>query len=230
LYFEEAYEDGIIERKEKHSAPDVMTYLKTEEVPPSMVTRIAAHFQEQHNEIYMSQGKNADEQLAEAYNHLTKADVKRFTDFYTALLADLEMYKAEKKVLAAPRKRKPQSKTKVVANLKYMKKHNVLKLVSVNPETIIDTKTLWTYNTKTRKLGVYHAAEYDTLGVKGTTITGFDINTSVSKTLRKPAQQLADFKKAGKVKLRTFMEDIKSVDIKLTGRVNVDTIILMAVT
>jgi hypothetical protein len=51
----------------------------------------------------------------------------------------------------------------------------------------------------------------------------------VSKTLRKPEQQLADFNKSGKVQLRKFLENIKGVEIKMNGRFNADTVILKAV-
>jgi hypothetical protein len=101
-----------------------------------------------------------------------------------------------------------------------------LKLVSVNPADIIGAKELWVFNTKTRKLGKYVAAEYQELGVKGTSITGFDEKQSVAKTLRKPEEQLKEFKSAGKVALRKFLEDIKAVDIKLNGRINEDTVLL----
>ena len=226
LHFEIEYEDGIIERKEKHPKPEVKSYLAQEEVPPSMVTKIVEHFQAQWDEISGSQGKDADEQLKEAYSHLTKTDVKRFVDFYKALIADLNMYKEQKKVARAPRKKKPVSKTKQVAKLTYLKSFEALKLVSVNPQDLIDSKTVWVYNTKTRKLGVYHADDYGSMGIKGTTLTGFDKAKSVAKTLRKPKEQLAEFNKAGKVKLRTFMEDIKAVAINLTGRINKDTVLL----
>lgn len=226
LHFEITFEDGIIERGEKHSKPDVRSYLVTENVPASMITRIVEHFEAQRDEIKGSQGVNADEQLKEAYSHLSKADVKRFMDFYKALIADLEMYKEEKKVARAPRARKAVSKSKQVAKLNYMKRHEGLKLVSINPEDMIDCKEIWVYQTKYRKLGKYVAEGYGTLGVKGTSIVGFDVNGSVQKTLRKPKEQLAAFKKAGKVKLRTFMDEVKAVDIKLTGRINKDTIIL----
>ena len=226
LHFEIEYEDGIIERKEKHPKPDTMSYLRTNDVPSTLAARIASHFQAQWDEIKNSQGKNADEQLAEAYAHLNKADVKRFTDFYKALITDLEMYQAEKKITKAPRKRKAVSKTKQIAKLKFMKLHDQLKLVSIKPEDIIDAKELWVFNTKTRKLGKYVTDEYSTLGVKGTTIVGFDSSKSVAKTLRKPKEQLAEFNKTGKVKLRKFLENIKAVDIKLTGRINGDIILL----
>ena len=229
LFIEESWEDGIIERKEKHPAPAIKDYLATQEVPPSTVGRIVEHFEAQLAEITEAKAKNADEDLVEAYAHIKPADLKRYVTFYKALLADMNMYKEEKKVARAPRKRKTQTKSKQVANMKYMKKHDGLKLVSINPEDVIDCKELWVYQTKYRKLGKFVAESHSTLAVKGTTIVGFDINGSVQKTLRKPAEQLAEFKKAGKVKLRTFMDEIKAVDIKLTGRINKDTILLKAV-
>jgi hypothetical protein len=70
------------------------------------------------------------------------------------------------------------------------------------------------------------ANEYLELGVKGTSITGFNSNLSVQKTLRKPEEQLKEFKAAGKVQLRKFLDDIKAVDIKLNGRINEDIILL----
>jgi hypothetical protein len=64
------------------------------------------------------------------------------------------------------------------------------------------------------------------LTVKGTAIVGFDVSTSVQKTLRKPELQLKEFLAAGKIQLRKFIEDIKATEIKLTGRIGLDTILL----
>ena len=63
----------------------------------------------------------------------------------------------------------------------------------------------------------------------GTTIIGFDETKSIQKTLRKPADQLKDFKGAGKVKLRTFLDDIKTTDTKLNGRCNPETVLLKVI-
>jgi hypothetical protein len=91
------------------------------------------------------------------------------------------------------------------------------------------------FNVKTRKLGKYVASNIDPTGsrragsglqVKGTTIIGFDETQSIQKTLRKPDEQLKDFKAAGKVKLRKFLEDIATTDTKLNGRCNPDTVLL----
>jgi hypothetical protein len=110
--------------------------------------------------------------------------------------------------------------------MKYLKQDETLKLVSINPQDIIGAKELWIYNVKTRKIGKYIAAEFSDLGVKGTTVIGFDPIKSVQKTLRKPEEQLKEFKASGKVQLRKFLDDIKAVDIKLNGRINEDTVLL----
>jgi hypothetical protein len=132
----------------------------------------------------------------------------------------------EAKVNRKPRAKKVVPADKIVAKLKYAKTNEQLKLVSINPTEIIGAKELWVYNIKSRKVGKYVANEYLELGVKGTSITGFNSNLSVQKTLRKPEEQLKEFKAAGKVQLRKFLDDIKAVDIKLNGRINEDIILL----
>jgi len=167
-----------------------------------------------------------DEQLKEAYSHLSKADLKKITLFYSEILSACDMLAQEAKINKKPRAKKPTDKSKVVAKMKYLKQDDKLKLVSINPQDIIGAKELWIFNVKTRKLGKYVTTEFSDLNVKGTTITGFDEFKSVAKTLRKPEEQLKEFKAAGKVQLRKFLDDIKAVDIKLNGRINEDTILL----
>ena len=158
---------------------------------------------------------NADEQLREGYKHRSRKQIKNLIAFLQEIESACNMLMQEAKVNKKPRKVKAISKDKVVSKLKYKKTDEPLKLVSVNPADIIGAKELWVFNTKTRKLGKYMAAEFHDLGVKGTTITGFDESKSVQKTLRKPADQLKEFKAAGKVALRKFLEDINAVDTKM---------------
>jgi hypothetical protein len=145
------------------------------------------------------------------------------------------MLAASQKATRKPRKPKEIKKDKVVAKLKFKKEDAPLKLVSVNPTEIIGASELWVYNTKTRKIGKYIASNIDPTGqgragsglsVKGTTIQGFDEEASIQKTLRKPAEQITEFKNAGKVALRKYLDEIKAVDIKLNGRINADVILL----
>ena len=65
--------------------------------------------------------------------------------------------------------------------------------------------------------------------VKSNTILGFDEEASIQKTIRKPEEVLTEFRKAGKVALRKFMDNIKTTDTKLNGRGNEHTVILKVV-
>jgi hypothetical protein len=166
------------------------------------------------------------EQLGEAYSHLTKPQMKKIIAFYHEIISACDMLGQEAKVNRKPRAKKTVPADKIVAKLKYAKTNEQLKLVSINPTEIIGAKELWVYNIKSRKVGKYVAAEYLELSVKGTSIIGFNANLSVQKTLRKPEEQLKEFKAAGKVQLRKFLDDIKAVDIKLNGRINEDVVLL----
>jgi hypothetical protein len=154
--------------------------------------------------------------------------LKKITAFYQEVVSACDMLGQEAKVNRKPRAKKPTDKSKVVAKLKYKKTDEPLKLVSINPEDIIGAQELWIYNSKSRKLGKYVAEEFKELGIKGTTITGFNENKSVQKTLRKPIDQLKEFKAAGKVALRKFLDEINAVDTKMNGRIN-DEIMLLKV-
>jgi hypothetical protein len=168
----------------------------------------------------------ADEQLREAYSHRSKKQIRKLIDFYAEVNSACTMLMQESKINRKPRAKKVVPADKIVAKLKYKKSDEPLKLVSINPADIIGSKELWIYNTKTRKLGKYVAADFNELGVKGASITGFSETLSVQKTLRKPADQLKEFKSAGKVALRKFLEDIKATDTKMNGRINEETILL----
>ena len=175
--------------------------------------------------LELSSGK-ADEQLREGYSHRSKKQIKSFIAFLQEIESACNMLMQEAKVNKKPRAKKAVSKDKLIAKLKYKKSDEPLKLVSVNPADIIGAQELWIFNSKTRKLGKYVAAEFQELGIKGTTITGFSEMKSVQKTLRKPAEQLKAFKEAGKVALRKFLEEINAVDTKMNGRINEDIMLL----
>jgi hypothetical protein len=169
---------------------------------------------------------NADEQLREGYSHRSRKQIKSLITFLQEIESACKMLMEEAKVNKKPRAKKAVPAEKIVGKLKYLKQNEPLKLVSINPADILGAKELWVFNTKTRKLGRYIAKEYSELSVKGTSIINFDENTSVQKTVRKPEEKLKEFKAAGKVQLRKFLDDINATDTKMNGRINEDTILL----
>jgi len=204
----------------------MLNLLKGKEVKAAHARIIKAFYSKDLAELEELASGKGDEQLKEGYSHRSKKQIKNLIAFYQEIMMACDMLAQEAKVNRAPRKTKAVPKEKLVAKLKYMKSNEPLKLVSINPTDIIGAGELWIFNTKTRKLGKYVAAEFNTLNVKGTTITNFNEFTSIQKTIRKPEEKLKEFKAAGKVQLRKFLDDINATDTKLNGRINEDTILL----
>jgi hypothetical protein len=167
-----------------------------------------------------------DADLKEAYSNFTKTQLKKLIAYCDQVIVDGMKLAGEAVKTRKPRKRKTKSAEQLIAKLNYAKDFAELKLVSVDPKTIIGASSLWVYNTKTRKLGVYHALDASGLNIKGSTIQNFAESKSVSKTLRKPAVTVNEVLKAGKVALRNVLNDIRAAETALTGRINVDTILL----
>jgi hypothetical protein len=204
----------------------VLNLLKAVEAKAAHARIIKDFYSKDLNELLELASGKADEQLREGYSHRSKKQIKALIAFYQEVDSACTMLAQEAKVNRKPRAKKTVPAEKVVAKLKFKKSDEPLKLVSVSPTDIIGAKELWIYNTKTRKLGKYVASEFADLGVKGTSLTGFDEFKSICKTIRKPEEKLKEFKAAGKVQLRKFLEDINATDTKMNGRLNEDTILL----
>ena len=210
-------------------SPKVYEHLTAMSTPQAMVGKIASYFSKYRVELEQAQA-GEDDQLKEAYSRYRAKDYKRHYAFLDKVTEDCERYAQVKKTTRKVRAKKAPSKEKLVSKLKFMKDNAQLKLVSINPADIIASRELWVYNVKTRKLGKYVADQYSGgLGVKGASIVGYSESESVSKTLRKPEQQLAEFMKSGKVQLRKFLENIKATETKLNGRINAEVMLLKAI-
>lgn len=170
-----------------------------------------------------------EEQLVEGYSRLSKKNIKSILEMWEGVVNTANSYGTVKKAERAPPKRKPVSPEKQVKNLKFLKKDPVLGIESVDPTKLIGVTEIWTYNTKTRKIGIYVADEYSkAITVKGSGLLGFSEKDSKQKTLRKPEVQLKEFLTLGKPAARKWMDKIKSTEIKMNGRINDQTILLRA--
>ena len=174
-------------------------------------------------------------QLIEGYQHLEKSEIKAMYEMYKSIVQACDMIIANAKFDRKPRKKKPISAEKLVKNLKFCKEHTESGSVSINPIELVGANIAVVYNTKTRKVGVYHASSVDPMGlgregsglsVKGTTMIRFKEDESLQKTLRKPQEQLPIFKKITKRSLNKEFSAIKSVETKMNGRINEHTLLL----
>ena len=223
----ECLEDEFI-RTRKMPNVNIMSWLRGKNVPQQIIPYMIDFYAERLA-FMMEVKEGKDAQLKEGYAHLKKKDIDAWIKWYNDVITDLDGYKRVKVAARKPRMRKPQPPEKLARKVKFQKDDAELGLTSVQPKEIVGATVLWVYNTKTRKLGKYVASDWDkTLTVKGSTILGWDPKLSVSKTLRKPKEQLKQFAESGKVQLRTFLDKIKATEIKLNGRTNAQTILLRA--
>ena len=196
------------------------------EVKPMHASKIAEYFRQRTAAwIEIIEKRRTDEYLMESYPRPDKIMIGA-AKFLGAIATDAERLANNKNAARKPRKKKPVSFEKKVKNLKFKKDDTENKLVSIDPVKILGSQQLWIYNVKTRKLGVYVAADQAGLGVKGSSIENYKYSESVSKTLRKPKDVLSRVLDGGKIVLRKVMAEINSKPVELNGRINKDTILL----
>ena len=176
--------------------------------------------------VHPDKNKNNDQdQLDEAYGHLTKTEKKKANDIYKKIISACDIVINEQKVRRKPRAVKAKRADDVIKKLKFQMSDVSYGITSVPPVEIVGSVLTVIFNTNTRKIGLYVAEDSSGLSVKGTTIYGYDEKTSVQKTLRKPKNQLKLFNVA-KTKLVKEFESLKTADTKLNGRTNNHCIIL----
>ena len=178
------------------------------------------------NELLELAGGNADEQLREAYKHVSRKNVKKLIEFYASIMAACDQIAQEAKILKKPRAKKVKPAEELVSKLKFKAIDDKLGVVSVPAAGIVGAQAAVVYNSKTRKIGIYIAKSSAGLNVKGTSIIDFT-DKSFQKTLRKPAEQLKEFKEQNTQKRAVdWFNKIKSTDTILNGRINAEIMIL----
>lgn len=166
-----------------------------------------------------------DSELRDAYS-FNKTELKKMVTYLDQIIMDALKIAGEAKATRKPRKRKQKTPGQLTAKVKYCVQSDEYKLKSIDPKEVLGAAQLWVFNTKTRKLGVYHALDKSGLSIKGTSITDFSEMKSVQKTLRKPEKLLPEVVKGGKVFMRNVMESIRATEGKLTGRLNEDIVLV----
>ena len=195
---------------------------------------------EQYEGIYAEALENLAgtcEQLKEAYSFMDKKMKKDYVAFFEKINAACDAIILTGKANRKQRKPRARSKDAIIKKLKFQLNDGALGIASISPTDVVYANEVWVYNTKTRKVGVYHALNKDPrnlqragagLMVKGTTFQDFNPETSVQKTLRKPAEQISNWTGNAKTKFAKTFDEVKTTPTKLTGRLNDTTIILKA--
>lgn len=205
---------------------DVKKWSLEKGIKPQIAKRIAEHFRPQYEEIIEAQtGKDPD--LKEAYARWRKPVLKIMGLFLKRIIDHMIELDSAGQAVRKPRKKKVKPASQLVSKMKFKESDGDLK--SVNPCDIIGCSQLWVYNVKTRNLSVYNAVGSSGLSVRGTTLTGFDPESSITKKLRKPEAVIKPLLDGGKIYLRKVMDNISTKEASANGRVNEDTILLRVV-
>lgn len=204
----------------------VISLLRGKGVKAAQARYIKSFFAFGHNELKELASGKSDDQLREAYSHHPRKNIKKLIEFYESIMAACDQIAQEAKVLKKPRAKKAVPADKLVAKLKFKTIDDKLGVVSVPAAGLIGAQSAVVYNTKTRKIGIYISKTSAGLSVKGTSITDFT-DKSFQKTLRKPAEQLKEFKDQNTQKrVNDWFGKIKSVETVMNGRMSMDIMIL----
>ena len=211
--------------KNKKSDFSAKTFLGTNGISGAVAKRIGEYYKSSLAEVEEAmEGK--DEQLVEAYSFLTKTELKRFRDLLASIIEDCTNASLAAKSNRAPRAKKAKPAIVQIAKMKYLTEFPDLGLKSVHPTKIVGAQQLWVYNTKNKKLGVYYASGASGFSVKGSSLLGWDPETSSQNGLRKPADTLPKVLEAGKIALNKILPSLTTISTKMNGRFNAETIIV----
>jgi hypothetical protein len=197
-------------------------------VSPNMIGTVSKIWElrlKEFNEVL--EGTDAD--LVEGYSHLTKLQLKNCVKFCETVINDCNSYVQLKKVERKPRAKKAVSPEKLTRTFKFLREFNELGLKSEPVTKLVGASEAWLYDTAKRKLiHVMADSHIGTFTIKGSAIIGFDTQTTVQKTLRKPAEQIKAVISGGKPAARRAFGEIKATETKYNGRGNDNLIILWA--
>lgn len=226
--------EGSITVKDFEPYKDIISY--TPEIKAAHAKLIKDDFDNAYKEA-LEVKEWSDPDIKEGYAHLSAKQRKEYLEFFEKINTACDTTIQTKATTRKARKPKARSKDSIIKKLKYQINDSELGIASIHPTDIVNANELWIYNTKTRKLGVYHAINKDPknlarpgsgLMVKGTTIQDFDEETSLQKTLRKPKEQIGNWTGKAKTKFAKSFEELTTTGIKMNGRINDNTIILKA--
>ena len=221
-YLEGAIDDYILSGFDKPTSPYGILHGRAKNMHASKIMEIFKKRRAEFAEVMTTK----DEDLKEGYSNFSKTQLKKLVAYCDQIILDCTKISGESKVSRKPRKRKAKSPDQLVSKVQFLNEDATYKLKSVPPTQIIGALQLWVFNVKTRRLGVYNAADAGGLSVKGSSILNFTEDTSIQKLLRKPDEILPEVIKGGKVFMRTVLTSIRAVESNLSGRINKDTILL----
>jgi len=240
--------EGLLDDDRTFSLYDL---LHKHEYPKNLMNRVFDRFSLVRDEILIAI-KRKDDQVVEGYGGYNNKELNELLAFYNRMLNEATRYSSNSANLNKIRKNKinntvkkleatkstkkddkpsvpiiDQPKSVNAGSIKYLPKHDAHKLVSIDPNKIIGANEIWTYNPKYEFITVIRAQKGAVLGIKGSTITNVDPNTSVTKRIGKKAGAYLDrIKVSNRAEIDKMMSAVVAAPCTLQSRMNENTVII----
>ena len=170
--------------------------------------------------------KKKTKDLVEAYSHMTLKRKKEYHKLVSEMVLDAERFMMRKKAKRVTKVPKKQTADKQIKNLKYLKDSKEHKLTSISPINIPQSRRLYVFNVKNRKLIEFVSYGSDGLEVKGSTLTKVDLENSRQVTLRNPDEFLSIVMKKTPNMINKEWAKLTTKTTLPTARINKDMILL----
>ena len=164
-----------------------------------------------------------DSELKEGYSFLSRQQQKYLYKFMNSLVDSCMKYHNDHKPVRKKRKTNP---TKLISKVKYLKESQEFGIKSISPSEILDSKKVLVFNCRYNTLSVYYARSGQRLTVKGTTIQNFDIDKSVTRTIKNAKKEISSVR--DEKSLESLWSRQTSVVKTANGRLNENCVILKA--
>lgn len=169
------------------------------------------------NELKEFKEIETDKYLQEAYQFITKSQIKKIIQFYEDNINQIES------MIVVSKKRKPTSFKKITQNAKYLREYEGI--VGMSPDKIVGSSVVVLYNVGNRKLSIIYSLSDSKFNVKGTSIIGIDEEKSKTK-ITKPDIDLSFYMKNNKKVIIDLFNLIKTKPQRSSSRLDGKTIIL----
>lgn len=132
--------------------------------------------------------KATTDKTVQAFYNRPKKVLKACLDF----LESLERTIAHMKVATTARKKKPQTPAQLTKKMTVMKNVPELNLIGKPATYLVGEKSLFVYFPESRKLVYFVAQSGQSLSANGQSLTGYDVEKSLYKTVRNPPKFFAN--------------------------------------
>lgn len=198
------------------------------DVKPLQAGILAAHYKPELDEMILM----SDRKWRQANDIILsdEATHKRLTTFCEERQKALQGWALGRSKLNKVIAKKTGVKKKIanVSTLKYKQSDDDLKLVSIDPSSILGASVLVMYNTKYRQLTVLRAATADGLSIKGTTILNAEPESSETKRAGRDAATIREMASANKTQIGKLFQSINSQLLDTRMRTSEEVILVRA--